>query len=186
MRRRALLLLSALLTSPAEASPLDDVMRGFAAIRASSARFTEEKSMPELELPLPSRGTLTWRAPDLLEKHTTEPVEEILRIQGETLTLERPARGERQSLTLERAPEIRPLVEALRATLAGDLATLSRHHEVSFSGTAAGWEMVLVPRSARTRAVVQRVTLSGRGAAIRIVETQGGGGTSRMVIEPSG
>ena len=186
MRRRAVLLLPLLAAGRAEAAPLDEIMRGFAAIRASTARFAEEKTMPELDLPLPSRGTLTWRAPDFLEKHTTEPMEEILRIQGEMLTLERPQRGERQSLSLDRAPEIRPLVEALRATLAGDAATLERHHEVSLTGTAAAWEMVLVPRSGRTRAAVQRVQLWGRGAAIRGVETQGGGGTTRMVIEPAG
>lgn len=185
MRRRAVLLLP-WLARPAQAAPLDDVMRGFAAVRASTARFSEEKTMPELDLPLPSRGTLTWRAPDFLEKHTTEPMEEIFRIQGETLTLERPQRGERQSMTLDRAPEIRPLVEALRATLAGDLATLEHYHEVRFSGIAEAWEMVLVPRSVRTQAVVQRIALSGRGAAIRVVETQGGGGTTRMVIEPAG
>lgn len=185
MKRRAALLLPFVAT-PARAAPLDDVMRGFAAIRASTARFSEEKTMPELDLPLPSRGTLTWRAPDFLEKHTTEPVEEIFRIQGETLTLERPQRGERQSMTLDRAPEVVPLVEALRATLAGDRATLERYHDVRFSGTAAAWEMALVPRSVRTQAVVQRMTLSGHGAAIRVVETQGGGGTTRMVIEPPG
>lgn len=185
MTRRAVLLLP-LLAHPARAAPLDDVMRGFAAVRASTARFSEEKTMPELDLPLPSRGTLTWRAPDFLEKHTTEPLEEIFRIQGETLTLERPQRGERQSMTLDRAPEIVPLVEALRATLAGDPTTLRRHHELRFAGAAEAWEMVLVPRSVRTLAVVQRVTLAGRGATIRVVETQGGGGTTRMVIEPLG
>ncbi|HYF09719.1 MAG TPA: LolA-related protein [Acetobacteraceae bacterium] len=184
MRRRVVLALPLLAAAPARAAPLDDLMRGFAAVRTSRARFTEEKTMPELDLPLPSRGTLRWQAPDRLEKHTTEPVEEILRIEGETLTLERPARGERQSLALDRAPEIRPLVEALRATLAGDAATLRRHHEVTFFGNVAAWEMVLVPLSPRTRAVVQRVTLTGRNATVRVVETQGSGGTSRMVIEP--
>lgn len=184
MKRRAVFLLPLLAPHRAHAAAIDDVLRGFAAIPRSTARFAEERVMPELDLPLPSRGTLSWQAPDRLEKHTTEPAEEILRIQGDTLTLERPGRGERQSLLLDRAPEIRPLVEAVRATLAGDRATLERHHEVAFSGTVDAWRMVLVPRSPRTRAAVQRLALSGSGAAIRTVETQGGGGTSRMTIEP--
>ena len=182
MRRRAVLVLPALLATPARAATLEEVMRGFAAIRASTARFSEEKSMPELDLPLPSRGTLSWRAPDWLEKHTTAPQEEILRIEGELLTLER--RGERRALLLDQAPELRPLVEAMRATLAGDAATLARHHDVGFAMTASGWRMVLVPRSPRTRAAVQRITLSGSGAAIRFVETQENGGVTRMAIEP--
>ncbi len=186
MKRRLFLLLPLVLPRPARAVPLDDVLRGFAALRRSSARFAEERVMPELDLPLPSRGTLTWQAPDRLVKHTTEPIEEILRISGDTLTLERPARGERQILSLDRAPEIRPLVEAMRATFAGDRATLERHHDIAFSGTIEAWRIVLVPHSARTRAAVQRIVVSGVGASVRLVETEGGGGTARMMVEPPG
>jgi outer membrane lipoprotein-sorting protein len=173
--------------SPAHAeTPLEALMRRFAAIRASRATFTEEKAIPELELPLPSRGTLSWQAPDRLEKHTTAPIEEILRIEGDRLTLERPQQDVRQTLSLDRSPEIRPLVEAIRATLAGDLATLRRHYAIAFEGDPAGaWRMVLTPLSPRVLAAVQRITLTGRGAAILSVESQQGGGVSRMRIEPA-
>jgi outer membrane lipoprotein-sorting protein len=173
--------------SPAHAeTPLEALMRRFAAVRTSRATFTEEKAIPELELPLPSRGTLSWQAPDRLEKHTTAPIEEILRIEGDRLTLERPQQDVRQTLSLDRSPEIRPLVEAIRATLAGDLATLRRHYTVAFEGDpAGGWRMVLTPLSPRVLAAVQRITLAGRGAAILSVESQQGGGVSRMRIEPA-
>jgi hypothetical protein len=125
-------------------------MRAFAAIRSSRASFAEEKAIPELDLPLAARGTLTWQAPDRLEKHTTTPIEEILRVEGDRLTLDRPRQGVHQALTLDQSPEIRPLVEAIRATLAGDLAALRRHYELRFDGDPAGqWTMVLIPRSAR-------------------------------------
>jgi outer membrane lipoprotein-sorting protein len=172
--------------SPAHAeTPLEALMRRFAAVRTSRATFTEEKAIPELELPLPSRGTLSWQAPDRLEKHTTTPIEEILRVEGDRLTLERPQQDVRQTLSLDRSPEIRPLVEAIRATLAGDLATLRRHYAVAFEGDPAdAWRMVLTPLSPRVLAAVQHITLAGRGAAILSVESQQGGGVSRMRIEP--
>ncbi len=172
---------------PARAeTALEALMRRFAAVRTSRATFTEEKAIPELELPLPSRGTLSWQAPDRLEKHTTAPIEEILRVEGDRLTLERPQQDVRQTLSLDRSPEIRPLVEAIRATLAGDLATLRRHYAIAFEGdSAGGWRMVLTPLSPRVLAAVQRITLAGRGAAILSVESQQGGGVSRMRIEPA-
>lgn len=194
IRRRALPALLATLAAGAAPAvvagadaPLDALMRAFAARRESRARFTEEKAIPELDIPLPSWGTLAWTAPDRLEKRTLGPVEEVLRVQGDRLELERPQQGVRHALSLDQSPEIRPLVEAIRATLAGDLATLRRHYDVAFDGAPDGeWTMALTPLSARVRAAVQRITLRGRGPAVLATESQAGGGTTRMRIEPDG
>lgn len=163
---------------------LAPVMAALAAVRESRARFVEEKELPELDRPLTARGTLGWRAPDRLEKHTTEPFEERLLVEGDRLLLERPDRGTRQEVALDTAPEIRPLVEAIRATLAGDAATLRRHFAIDFSGDAARWRLVLTPLSVRVLAAVQRITIDGEAAFIRVVETQGREGRSRMMATP--
>jgi hypothetical protein len=191
LHRRAALLLplagTALLAArPARAeATLDSVMRGLAAIPASRADFTETKSLAELTTDLPSSGTLSWTAPDRVEKHTLEPVEEILRIQGDRLVFERPGMGLRRELSLDQSPELRPLVESIRATLAGDLATLRRHYEVTFRpGTGESWTMRLVPLGARVRMALQEVTVAGRGAAVLAVESIGNEGTTRMRITP--
>ncbi|MBR0682725.1 outer membrane lipoprotein carrier protein LolA [Roseomonas eburnea] len=157
-------------------------MAALAAVRESRATFTEEREIPELDRPLTSRGVLAWRAPDRMEKHTIEPVEERFLAEGDSLVLEHPARGSREVLALDAMPEIRPVVEAIRATLAGDLATLREHHEVAFSGSRARWRMVLTPRSVRVRAAVQRIILEGEGAAILVMETQMRDGRARMAI----
>ncbi|MBR0657450.1 LolA family protein [Plastoroseomonas arctica] len=180
MRRRALFLLA--LPMPARAAGVEDVMRGLAAVRESRAVFRETRAIPELEGVLPSRGTLSWRAPDRVEKHTTEPVEERLTVAGDTLTLER--RGTRQVLSLDAAPEVRALVEAIRGTLAGDLPRLSSFYDVRFSEPGDGsWRISLYPRSARLAAAVQAIIITGRGAQIGTVETQERGGITSMSIE---
>lgn len=187
MRRRAALALAALLPATARAQDaMAQVMAALTAVRASIATFVEEKELPELEHPLVSRGVLSWRAPDRLEKRTLEPFEERLLVEGDRLLLELPARGERQELTLDTAPEIRPLVEAIRATLAGDAATLAQHHRVAFSGGLPRWRIVLTPRSTRVLAAVQRIVLEGEGAALLLVETQGREGFSRLMATPRG
>ncbi|WP_137127148.1 LolA-related protein [Roseomonas sp. HF4] len=183
--RRALLALALPLPLAAQApDPLAAVMAGLAAVRESRAAFVEEKEMPELDRPLVSRGVLLWRAPDRLEKRTLEPVPETFLVEGDRVTLERPQRGVRETIDLDASPEIRPLVEAIRATLAGDLATLRAHHEVAFTGDARAWRLRLVPRSPRVRAAVQRIVLEGEGAFLRLVETQGNEGRSRMMATP--
>jgi hypothetical protein len=62
---------------------------------------------------------------------------------------------------------------------------LSRHYEAAFDGRpAADWRLALTPLSTRVRAAVQRIHLSGRGAQILAVDTEGGGGVTRMRIQP--
>jgi hypothetical protein len=179
MMRWALILLA--LSLPAHAAGVEDVMRGLAAVRESRAVFSETRSIPELDGALPSRGTLSWRAPDRVEKHTTEPVEERLTVEGDTLTLER--RGARQVLSLDTAPEVRALVEAIRGTLAGDLPRLSTFYDVRFSETGSEWRLALYPRSVRLASAVQSIVITGRGTQIATVETQERGGITRMSIE---
>ncbi len=158
------------------------VMAALAAVRESRATFVEEKDLPELERPLVSRGMLIWQAPQRLEKRTIEPFEERLVVDGDRLLLE--TREQRQELALDTAPELRPLVEAIRATLAGDVTTLRRYYDIAFSGSPTRWRMVLTPLSARLLAAVQRITIEGEGGAILMVERQGRDGNSRMVVTP--
>lgn len=180
MKRRGLILLA--LPWPARAASVEDVMRGLAAVRESRAAFSETRSIPELDGVLPSRGTLSWRAPDRVEKHTTEPVEERLTVAADTLTIER--RGARQVLNLDAAPEVRAMVEAIRGTLAGDLARLSAFYDVRFAEPGdGGWRLALYPRSTRLASAVQAIIITGRAARITTVETQERGGITRMMIE---
>jgi hypothetical protein len=187
MRRRGLLLLALLPWAAARAQQpgFEALMRRFAALPASRATFTEEKAIPELDLPLPSEGSLTWQAPDRLEKRTTSPIEEVLRVEGSRLDYERSDRGIRREFSLDEQPEMRALVEAIRGTLAGDAAALRRYYQIEFDGTAEGaWRMDLVPLSLRVRAAVQRIRLAGRGAQVLAVDTEGNGGVTRMRITP--
>jgi hypothetical protein len=182
--RRAILLLP--LAGPALAQDaLGEVMHGLAAVRERRSRFTEEKVIPELDIGLPNEGTLLWVAPDRLEKHTTWPIDEVLAVQAGQLRYERRDRGVQRDFALAEQPEMAALVEAIRATLAGDLPALRRHYEVAFSGTPSDWTLVLTPGSLRLRGAVQRITITGEAAELRGVDTEGGGGITRMRITPN-
>ena len=148
-------------------------MAALAAVRRTEADFAETKEIAGLADTLPSSGTLLWQAPSTLEKRVTDPFQERVVVSGDRLVYERPARGERQEVNLDQAPEVRALVEAIRSTLAGDLATLRRYYEVSFEGGLPAWTIVLHPLSVRVRAVVQRVEIRGVEGGIRWFQTVG-------------
>ena len=184
MRRRALLLGACVLPLPARAQEeaLTRLMAGLAAVRERRESFTEEKTLPGLDVPLPSGGTLRWTAPDRLERRTAWPIEERITVAGGRISYELPGRGVRREFGVEERPELGALLEAVRSTLAGDLATLRRHYEVGFTTEGEGWRMRLTPRSARVRALVEGVTVAGQGTAIQAVDTEGAGGVTRMRI----
>jgi hypothetical protein len=190
MRRR--LLLATLLSGPAWAQggaqedELSQLMRSLAAVPERRDRFTEERAIPELDLPLPNEGTLFWSAPDTLEKHTLSPIDERLSVSGDRLLYERRDRDFRREFSLADQPEMQALVEAIRGTLAGDLAALRRHYEVEFEGSHTGsWRLILRPTSFRVRASVQRILVTGQAAQPTGVDTEGNGSVTRMRIRPA-
>lgn len=149
------------------------LLHGFAAVKQARAAFDEQKYSALLTTPLRIAGELTYTAPARLEKIVVSPVRERLIAEGERLRVERTrADGSvaTHRLVLDDHPLLRPLIAGVRATLAGDAATLERHYVLALSGNERAWELHLLPRDAAVRAVVTRVRLHGRGAQIGEIE----------------
>lgn len=171
--------------APARAAAfgLPELMALLATRRAGEATFTEERVVSGLDMPLRSRGTLSFQAPDRFARHTLEPRPESMEVQGNVLLLRRG--GRTRQLALDAIPELAALVDAMRGTLTGDAATLQRQFEARVSGSAARWSLALAPRDARLAAQIRALEIVGQGADLRSVEMQlAGGDRSLMIIEP--
>jgi outer membrane lipoprotein-sorting protein len=163
---------------------LADVMRQLAAVPSARARFTETKQVALLKTPLVLTGTLRYERPNKLEKHVLTPYDERIAIVGSEVSVENKTRGRTQNLSATSNSTLQALVESLRATLAGDLASLERHFDVAFEGTASEWAIVLVPRDAGTLALITRIRLAGTGDRLhRIDIDEAGGDRSEMSIQ---
>jgi hypothetical protein len=183
--RRALLLTGLPMIGHATPSGLDSVLRGFAAITHSRARFTERKSIAALDTALQSQGILEWKAPNTLEKRTTEPFLEVLRVDGDRLRYERPDRRVAREFALDEQPEMRALVDAIRGTLSGNADMLRAHYRIGFEVQQDGvWIISLMPESFRLRLAVQSIRIIGHGAQIMVVDTDESGSFSNMRIGP--
>jgi outer membrane lipoprotein-sorting protein len=187
--RRALILgllaIVALAARGAGALTLDALMRQMAAVSERHGAFVETKEMALLNGPLVRRGTLDYTRPDRLSMRVDSPYFERVDVVGDQVTLERRSGTTRVALSSQ--PQLAAWIDSLRATLAGDGATLERHFEVRVDGTDADWRLSLVPRDAALRAMIERVDVAGRGAEVtRFAIDEAKGDRTRIVITPRG
>ncbi len=163
------------------------LMRALGEVKTSRAHFVERRYLHMLSEPLKASGTLSYVAPDKLQKVTLEPKPETLVVDGDTLTVERAADGQPQSrrFSLQDHPEMFAFVESIRATLAGDLTMLNHFYTVSLAGSATGWQLALEPREARMRELVKQIRIAGSERSIHTVDTEerDGDRTEMIILE---
>jgi hypothetical protein len=185
LRIDALVLLGALLgfAAPAWAFDLAALTQLLAQNKAGEARFTEERFVSGFDDPLRAAGTLSFAAPDRFVRTTTEPRAESMAVQGNTLVLKRG--GRTRQMAVDAVPELTALIEAVRGTLTGNAATLSKHFKTTVEGAASRWTLTLVPRDERLATQVRELKISGLQSELRVVELWlAGGDRSVMSIEP--
>jgi hypothetical protein len=171
-------------TAPAAGWSLDVLMANLHQIRSASAHFVELKTVHMLTRPIRAEGTLSYVAPDRLEKITTAPAPETIRLDGQTLTGTR-SNGDDYSVDIAGHSEIAAMVEGIRSTLAGDLPTLQRYYTIAFSGAPAHWQMDLTPKDRRVREKVDRIHIAGTGTTINTIAVdEKDGDRSEMTIMP--
>ena len=159
-------------------------MTRLAAVPERRATFQEDKTIGALTTPLHSNGRLAFRRPSRLEKITFPPAAETIVVDGSRLAItigDEPPR----SVDLDAHPEVAALVEAVRGTLAGDLAALRRNYAVTMEGSVGAWQLTLRPADARVAALVRAVAIAGRNTDVQRVDiTQANGDRSVMTITP--
>jgi len=147
---------------------LDELLHSLAARHHAHVAFTELQYRALLSRPRESSGELLFDAPDRLEKRILEPKPETLVLAHGVLTA---TRG-RHTRTIELAawPQLAPLLESLRATLAGDRAALERVFNVRLDGDAQRWTLHLTPRDKGAARLVREVTITGEHANFKTIE----------------
>jgi Outer membrane lipoprotein carrier protein LolA-like len=162
---------------------LADLMADLSRVPSGTARFVEHRYLRVTTAPLQSSGILRYVAPDRLEKQTLLPQPGRLTIAGDRLTVERQGEPTRV-ISLQERPEIGALVAGMRATMAGDLPTLTRFYATALTGNAAHWQLDLSPRDPHVRELVSVIRITGSGTALTRVETlESDGDRTDMAID---
>jgi hypothetical protein len=175
-----------LLAAPARAADLTlaELLRAMRGVTQAEAKFVERRDIQLLSVPILTSGRLSYVAPDRLEKLTLEPRRELMSVTAREVTIA-PDDAEPTVIPLDQAPELRALVDGLRATLAGDEPALRRAYDATLTGQQAAWQLDLVPRTERLRKLVQHLHIEGQGTSLRRVDTvDANGDRSAMTITP--
>ena len=165
------------------ADDLDTLMSLLAQRKHGQVTFVEEHFLAVLDKPVESSGELLYDAPDRLEKRTLKPKPESLVLDHGVIT----ARRGRHTyvLNLSDYPQIVPLIDSIRATLAGDRASLERIFKVQLDGTLEQWKLLLAPSDATVAHTVKQIRIEGARDAIHSVEIQqADGDRSVLTIGP--
>ena len=137
------------------------LIRRLAKPAPASIAFTEIRFSPLLQQPLVVSGTLGYGGPTALDRQVTRPYREDTEIRGESVRVSREHEPTR-SFALKRAPELRGLLQAFTALLAGDQAAVERDFTIGATGDEASWRLILTPVDARARRRVKQVEIDGR------------------------
>lgn len=133
--------------------------------------FVELRGSALLKAPLRIEGEYQRPRADTLVREVRAPYAETTTIRAGEVVLARAGKAPRR-FALARAPELAGLQASFGALLAGDRPLLERHYRLATQGTRQQWTLVLMPKDQALAARVRDITLRGRGAELRCIETR--------------
>jgi len=154
------------------ANTLENRMASFALLENTQATFVETWIADYLDEPLVTRGKLSYRAPNQLEKIIESPELIEQRVIGDELSVTRD--GDRQYQQLSNEPVLAAGINAMRNVLRGDQKQLEKNFTVSFreGDKNKEWVIGLIPRSQKVLKKIKDITLYGRRSYIQKIQIE--------------
>jgi outer membrane lipoprotein-sorting protein len=164
---------------------LNSILASLAKRQHGHVLYSEQIESALLKRPLHTSGELFFDAPDRLEKRTLQPRADDLLVEGDVVTIVRGTH--RTAMRLADYPQLSPLLNAIRATLAGDRPTLEKNFQITASADGPGWSLTLEPLPSETKPVYKRIQIRGGDGAVRSVmlERVTGERTTMTLSEPA-
>lgn len=133
--------------------------------------FVELRGSAMLKAPLRIEGE--YQRPDdrTLVRAVRSPYVETTTLRNGEATIARAGKTPRK-FALSRVPELAGLQASFGALLSGNRTLLEKHYRLTPQGTRQQWTLVLAPLDAEMKASVRDITLYGRGAELRCIETR--------------
>ncbi len=165
---------------------LDSILASLAKRQHGHVLYSEQIDSALLKRPLHTSGELFFDAPDRLEKRTLQPAAEDLLVEGEVVTIIRGTH--RTSLRLGDYPQLSPLLNAIRATLAGDRTRLEKNFQLTASAEGPGWSLTLQPLPSENKPVFKQIQIRGADGTVQsvVLERVTGERTTMTLSEPAG
>ncbi len=131
-----------------------------------------------IDIPLSTRGQLVYEAPDRIRRISDSG--DGFALDGDRMQLISHGRVARELVVTDIKP-LAAMVDALRATFAGDLTALREHYRLDYQADGARWILDLAPLTSAVSSLIQRIRISGDGATIQVIETLERSGDQRRI-----
>lgn len=165
---RRLLLLALLTPFPALTADADlgDLLKSLARPAPATIAFSEARFSRLLTRALTVSGEMSVPEAGTLVRSIDSPYQETMTITSTQVRIER--EGEKvRVLPLQRSPEMRGLLRAFGALLAGDRETMEKYFAVELTHDGASWSLALRPLEQRVAQKLGALVMSGRDAEPR-------------------
>jgi hypothetical protein len=162
---------SALCAAPEAPVQADWILQKLARPAPTRTDFVELRDSKLLKQPLRLSGEYARPDDDTLVRRVRTPYAETTTLRAGEATIERSGKPPRR-FSLSRLPDLAGLQAGFGAMLSGDRATLEQFYRITADGTRQRWVMTLVPKDAQLAVKVRDITLYGRGAELRCIETR--------------
>lgn len=141
-----------------------------------STPFVEVRDSPLLRAPMRISGSYSRPDASTLVREVAVPYRETTTITAGTGSTPGQARIQRgnstRTVSMARVPQLATLQASFGAMLSGDVAQIRQHYSLRSSGTRNEWTLLLTPSDRGVAAHVRDITLYGRGAELRCIETR--------------
>ncbi|MDD9852271.1 MAG: outer membrane lipoprotein carrier protein LolA [Gammaproteobacteria bacterium] len=182
-------LCAAALGTPAAADgawDLPALMKELGGIRLIDAAFTEQKQAEFLSGgEFAVSGEMHFKAPHTLRRIVTKPYRESIIIDESTVIIKRmDSKNETDKvrfIEIDSHPSIRLFIDSMRATMAGDLATVLEIYEVELSGDRGEWSLRLVPQRKALKKFINAVDVTGSANRISTLLVHEDDGTRSLI-----
>lgn len=164
-----------------EVSSFDALLGACSKMPGLHARFTEEKQIALLSVPLRSSGTVHFTRGRGLVRHTLGPARQSVLVTDKELVFWDGKATKRLSLATSETVET--FARVFTMILAADRAGLERSFALDFRARDAGWTLSLVPKAPALKGVISAIELEGRGNAVSLLvvrEASGDVSTTRF------
>ena len=157
----------------ADTPPVDAawILQALARPAPMRTAFVELRGSPMLKAPLRIEGEYQRPDGDTLVRTVRAPYAETTTLRQGEATIARAGKAPRK-FSLSRVPELAGLQASFGALLSGDRASLEKHYRLAPQGTRQHWTLLLTPKDAKLQTSVRDITLHGRGAELRCIETR--------------
>jgi hypothetical protein len=149
-----------LISRQVQSRTLEELESALARVPPVSTSFVEYRFSHVLKRATQTRGKFEYRADGVMARTVESPYQEHTEVSGGEVRVQRAERP-MQKFSLQRAPQLRVLLDSFRALLDGHLTPLSQDFEVTLTEESPHWRITLKPRDERLGKYLANIQVYG-------------------------